>query len=176
MVLNTFSKDSRKGLMNSTFIGPFPLRIHSPLSTSAVKPELAATAATSGWAEIGMAEVFVGRDTIADALLQFFEFGKTSFGAARPYMSAVHPHFEHAATARHQGHLAEFIAEREQQYLRQPRCPQQPAALRAKFDLDPCRVHTVFLSSCRLLHGYVIAKIIRRRRVRGHDVSVKQSS
>src|SRR3569623_1011219 len=144
MVLNTFSKDSRKGLMNSTFNGPFTLRIHSPISTSAVKPELDATAATSGRAVIGMAEGFVGRDTIADALLQFFEFWKSSFGAARPYMSAVHPHFEHAATARHQGHLAAFIGEREQQFLRQPRCPQQPAALRAKFDLDPGLDQTVF--------------------------------
>src|SRR3569833_816919 len=102
MVLNTFSKDSRKGLMNSTFIGPFPLRIHSPLSTSAVKPELAATAATSGWAVIGITEIFVGRDTIADALLQFFEFGKSTNRETRPNKRTVHPHFEHAATARHQ--------------------------------------------------------------------------
>src|SRR3569623_1630171 len=143
----------------------------SPLSTFAVKPELAAAVATSDWAVIGVAEVFVGRDTIADARLQFFEFRKTSFGAARPHLSAVHPHFEHAATARHQCDLAEFIGEREQQFLRQPRSPQQPAALRAEFDLDSGLVHMVFLSTRRLLHGDIITKINRRRRGRGHDVA-----
>ena len=83
-----------------------------------------------------MAERLVGRDDVADALLQFGDLGKAAFVLARPDYAIAAPDDEHAAGAGYQGDAAEFILEGGEQLLRHPGGAQKPAALPAVFDFE----------------------------------------
>lgn len=94
---------------------------------------------------IGMAEAAVRRNAVANELLQFLHLRKSAFAGARPDRRAVDADFEYAAGAGLQRDFADFRLERREQFLRHPRRAQQPAALRAVFDLDARRFHEVSL-------------------------------
>lgn len=94
---------------------------------------------------VGMAERAAWRDAIADELLEFLHLGKSSFTGAGPHDHAADAHFENSACAGLQSDFADFRGERCEQFLRHPRGAQQPAALRAVFNLDSGGFHEASL-------------------------------
>ena len=94
-----------------------------------------------------MAEVPVGSDAVADALLEFLELGKAAFRLPRPDRLAVDAHLEDAAGSGNQRDAGEFLFESGQQFLRHPTGAQQPATLGAVLNLDTRQTRHPFRST-----------------------------
>ncbi|MNE55671.1 hypothetical protein D3C80_1505220 [compost metagenome] len=83
-----------------------------------------------------MPEVAVRIDLITDPLLEDLGFREATVRLALPDLYIVTKNMKDPARAGHQGHFAQVITERAEQFLRQPRCAQQPLALGAIGDDD----------------------------------------
>ena len=85
---------------------------------------------------VGMAEIALGIDDVADELLKLGCIRETTVALAVPDQLIVAGDGEDAAGAGHQHDLAELGAEGGKQFLRHPAGAQHPVALRAVGDAD----------------------------------------
>ena len=85
---------------------------------------------------IGMAEIAVRVDDVADQLFELRRVRKTAVALAVPDQRVVASDREDAAGARHKRDLAKLVAEGGEKFLRHPGRTQQPLALRAVGDAD----------------------------------------
>ena len=83
--------------------------------------------------DIGMPQVPLWRDPIADSLFNLLHFGETALAGPRPDDRFVHANLKHPARPRNESDFSEFALKRGQELLRHPRSAQQPPALRAVF-------------------------------------------
>jgi len=103
-----------------------------------------------------VAELALGRDPIADRLLELLGLGKAALGATVEDLFARHPDFEGARRLanRHQRDLAELTTiEGREQLLGQPSRAQQPATARAVANLDSRLVHSRSIAEIAVLRG-----------------------
>ncbi len=114
---------------------PARRRVHRGAAEGADRedPE-ARTALAAG--PIDVSEIAPRRHAIAHQPLQLRRFRKAPGVLARPHEFVADAHLEDAAAARRERHAGEFRLEGGEQFLRQPRGAQQPAALGAVGDGD----------------------------------------
>src|SRR3569833_2055673 len=119
MVLSTSRMASKKGLINSAFIGG-PCAISRPVyRLHETKIQLFRLRTGNEFSPCSRGRIAVlplenppspcQGGTVAQPLL---ELGNTPFGTTRPDRRAVHAHLEYAARTRHLRHLAQLLGER----------------------------------------------------------------
>src|SRR5262245_8837845 len=95
---------------------------------------------------ITVTETLIRCDAISDQPLQLLRLRETSLLLTGKDRLAIEPNLKNSSRAGDQRYLPDDVFKSSQQLLRQPRCPQEPAALSAVFDFH-ARCHGALFSS-----------------------------